>query len=494
MKVAIFISEIIWTSHLGTGLEILQREIDNKDELYAFVCNGFLERCDQNLEAQESVCTICVNKRKKGFSLLSEKVNLIPIQFEKRDFKYFDAKTDLKSFLKIKHKEFDLGLAVASSLISRKRDSNISIEENFEYFKSITNNAASLYDFFIAELEKIKPEKVYIFNGRFDYDRALLRACETLKIDYTIFDGAGPLDKFMLIKNAMIHDIDKFHDRVFDVWNESTLNEEEKKKIGEGFYQERRYGSDKARYYFVENQKAGILPDSWDSSKINVTVFLSSEDEFVAIGEQWKMDLYDSQLDGLRKIANSLKQKNDSVKLYIRIHPNTFNTSPEFVKEIFDLESDYIEVIPPDSLISSYSLLLSSSKIITFGSTMGIEAAFWGIPSINLGKCLFMHMGVSYTCKNHEELMEMLFAEHLKPIHTDNVYKYGFYQMNFGIDYKYFESINNEVGIYRGYNLHKLNQTKYTRFKEELKKYLPNGLMSFCRKMRSVNSNASAIW
>ena len=50
MKIAIFISEIMWTTHLGTGLEIIQKHLDAGDEVVSFVCNSFLGNCDQNLE------------------------------------------------------------------------------------------------------------------------------------------------------------------------------------------------------------------------------------------------------------------------------------------------------------------------------------------------------------------------------------------------------------------------------------------------------------
>ena len=48
-KVAIFNSEIMWSPHIGTGLEIMQRHLDEGDEVIAFVCNAFFKHCDQNL-------------------------------------------------------------------------------------------------------------------------------------------------------------------------------------------------------------------------------------------------------------------------------------------------------------------------------------------------------------------------------------------------------------------------------------------------------------
>ncbi len=38
---------------------------------------------------------------------------------------------------------------------------------------------------------------------------------------------------------------------------------------------------------FTQSQEKGKLPNSWDSNRINIVFFTSSEDEFVAIGKDW---------------------------------------------------------------------------------------------------------------------------------------------------------------------------------------------------------------
>lgn len=483
-KVAIFNSEIFWNTHLGTGLEIMQRHLDQGDEIIAFVCNDFFTYCDQNLKASPDICKICVNKRTKSFSWLKGNVREIPIHFDKKNYGYASANMNLKAFMEIKHNGYDVGMAVASSVISRRRDANLNVKENFDIMLPLMNNAASLYDFFITQLQIEKPERVYIFNGRFDYDRALLRACEKLKIDYYIFDGAGPLEKFMLIKNAMIHDIQNFKTRALEYWDNSQLSDDEKRNIGVEFYEERRYGSNTSRLYFVKDQDPTLLPLSWDDKYVNIPVYLSSEDEFVAIGDQWKMVAYENQIDGLTKIASAIKQSRKNIRLYIRIHPNTYNTSPEFVAKIMDIQNDNIEVIPPNSPVSSYRLLMESQKIITFGSTMGIEATFWKKPSINLGNSLYMNLGVTYNCKSHEEAISYIFDEGLKAIESDNVYKYGFYNRHFGEFYKYYQPINNSNGNYMGKNLGLLNLPPFVRARQLVKAMMPNVFIVFYNTIR----------
>lgn len=485
-KVAIFKSEIFWTPHLGTGLELIQRHLDAGDEIISFVCNAFFQYCDQNLNGSSERCSICVKKRTKGISLLNAKIREISIQYPKKEYNYLNANMTLSAAMKITHHYFDVGVAVASSLISRKRDAYLSVKENFQLFNILINNAAGLYDFFLEQLQIEKPDLVYIFNGRFEYDRALLRACEKLNIKYYIYDGAGSVDKYMLIENAMIHDIKDFHERVMATWDKSQLLEEEKHKKSEAFFLERRYGSQKSRHYFVKNQESELLPSNWNNEKVNIPIFLSSEDEFAAIGDQWKMTLYQDQLDGLKQLINSLDEKSHNIRFYIRIHPNSNNTNPGFIKSVFELQSDWVEVIAPNSPISTYKLMLSSPKIITFGSTVGIEASYWGIPSINLGKSFYMHMGVTHTPNNHEEAVQMILNKTLPSISNKNIYKYGFHNMEFGEIYRYYQPKNNYSGNFRGCDLHQYNLTYLNRLKNRIKPIIPKSIILFYRKIKQI--------
>jgi hypothetical protein len=66
MKVAIFNGELFWTPHFGTGLEIIEQHLLQQDEVFQFVCNGFLKECDQNMEGNPIKCDLCIQKRGIG--------------------------------------------------------------------------------------------------------------------------------------------------------------------------------------------------------------------------------------------------------------------------------------------------------------------------------------------------------------------------------------------------------------------------------------------
>jgi capsule polysaccharide modification protein KpsS len=73
-------------------------------------------------------------------------------------------------------------------------------------------------------------------------------------------------------------------------------------------------------------------------------------------------------------------------QVIIKDHPNSLKFN--LCKNYTDLAKNYsfIDYYPPDSNIDSYELLEVSDLIITFGSTLGLEALFKGIKVICLTK------------------------------------------------------------------------------------------------------------
>ncbi len=484
MKTLFFNSEIIWTTHLGTTLELMEKHLEKNDEVVTFVCNSFLQHCDQNLSGDSNMCKKCINKRKRGFSLLSGRIKNLNIEFEKKDFGYINKEMTLDQLKQVYHKNFDVGMAVISSLVSRKRDAYLSVKENYSLFNYMINTASGLYDFFKRKIDEEKPDIVYVFNGRFEYDRALMRACEDLGTNYVIYDGAISLYKYVLIENTMLHSIKGLQNRINKSWDESSLPHEQKIKIGEKFYHQQRFGSKEVVHHFVKEQEQNLLPSNWNKEKTNITFFLSSEDEFVAIGDEWNMKVYKSQLDGLNKILNHFEIIGHDFVFYIRIHPNTLGTSPTFIESVNKLNRKWVHVIQPDSKISSYALLINSDKAIVFGSTMGIEASFWRVPSINLATALYMGLGVTHEPQSHQEAIEMISNINLQFLSSINISKYGFHYIEEGIPYKYYQPVRHGAGSFKGLDLHQYNLTRIERFRRNVKPYIPPQLIKAYRKLK----------
>ncbi len=69
----------------------------------------------------------------------------------------------------------------------------------------------------------------------------------------------------------------------------------------------------------------------------------------------------------------------------------------------------------PESSISTYAMMKHCDRVVSFGSTAGLEAAYWGKPSILAGTSFYRNLGATYNPRTHEDLVALIMAERLPP-------------------------------------------------------------------------------
>ena len=84
--------------------------------------------------------------------------------------------------------------------------------------------------------------------------------------------------------------------------------------------------------------------------------------------------------------------------------------------------------------MSSYDLMFAADTVVSFASTIGIEAVFWDKPSVLLGSCFFQYLDVAYQPTTHEEAMALL-TQKLEPKDKVGALMYAGYIMTFGEPY-----------------------------------------------------------
>jgi len=264
-----------------------------------------------------------------------------------------------------------------------------------------------------------------------------MRACEFKKTKFNVLEVGKDSKTFAIYPGAMPHTISFYTNKMNQMWDEA---EDDKVAIAEAYFLRRSQGNEATTSRFLADQAKGLLPDSWDESKMNIAVFTTSEDEFAAIGKEWENPIYDSQVDGVRKIAADLL--NTQFKIYVRIHPNLKGIANSSIVELFEIKSPNIEIIPADSPVSSYALMKNANKVVAFASSMGIEATAFGKVSILAGKSLYMELDGTYNPSSHNEVMTLLLDPNIPPKPKIGALKFGYYYQIFGESYKYFERID----------------------------------------------------
>jgi hypothetical protein len=456
MKVVVFTVYTRWHFHYETDLEIMQQHLDAGDEVLHLHCNSELPVCEANTGHSISQCSECIAIRRSGVQLLSPRVKSVSFlrltSADRQEIATLQTQFDSTDELRAYHVDnFDIGLAVLSSLISMTRDPRPDLKVNRYLVSGFMLAAASIYRSVQNQIRELRPDRVYVFNGRFATSRSVLRACQSMNVPCFTHDRGQDLRHFALWENSMPNDLAKTECDMVKKWSDNAAGPR-RHELAEKFYIDRSHGIIPSWYSFVDAQETGRLPADWDSKKRNIAIFNSSEDEFEALGSEWNNPLYPSQQEGLERILRSLSRSKQDVHLYLRIHPNLKGIDNTQTQQLATLKADCLTVLQPEDPVCTYTLMRNADKTLTFGSTIGIEAVFWGIPSILAGRAFYENLGGTYNPKSHEELVSLLLAD-LEPKDKTAALMYGYYWNTYGIPFKYYEPLGMTDGKFKGQKL-----------------------------------------
>jgi hypothetical protein len=455
MKIAFFNSHVLWPSHYETELEIIQEHINKGDEIIQLYCKSQLPGCDQNPFFVPSVCSLCQKVRKEGKELIQGNFRSIPLPEPSANEKEiiaslpleFDSIKDLQA---LKIENFDIGFSVVSSLISFTRNPK-PIPSDFKpaLFSFITS-AAGLYFGFRKWLKMNKPDLVFLFNGRLAHTRAIMRACQAEGVHFVIHERGANKDKYALFPDNSPHDLKYIQSEVLRLWNES--DPEQREKEGRSFYELTASGQEIGWFSFTSKQK-NVLPENWQTDQYNVVIFSSSEDEFASLSEEWHNHIYPSQIDGIKRIAADLLSEKQ-VHFFLRVHPNLKKVDNEEKRALYALEAENLTIVKAESEVSSYKLLKEANLILTFGSTMGIEAVYQGKPSILAGRSLYSELGATYNPSNHQKVVELL-KNPPPALDKTGAIIYGHYCKTFGTNFRFYKPDSLDKGSFHGVYLNR---------------------------------------
>lgn len=445
-----FESEFIVPNRVFVTLENAEILAHEGQEVILVYCDGKpINKCWINTTCDKKMCRMCNCYRKQMFKGLSENIKLTPISefFKKTLLDYQNLSFEYNSISDIKKLTYNnvgIGYAALSSYVSPTRNLYPLMDKAFRtFFDSLLKCTVITTDIVNAALDLFQPDEVGIFNSRFTVSKPIFDTCLHRKIDVNVYETTGNVingRQLTHFRNSAPQNIEYNTELLYKMWAESPSSDEEKIKIGSKFFTDRRGAIPAGDKVYIGAQKQGLLPENWDSSKHNVVIFNSSEDEYVSLGEEFDNNLFPSQFQGIKTIFEHHKDDKD-YHFYLRIHPNLKNIKYAYHKRIFELAEigDNITIIPGDSPISTYALMDAAEKIIVFGSTTGYEAVYWEKPVISLSLCDYSLLDVCYSPNTVEELDELICGD-LQPKDKMPAIQLAFYRMNRERpDFKYYE-------------------------------------------------------
>jgi len=463
MNVAIFTSHLLLPSHYETELEIILDHQKAGDHITQLVCNKELPSCDTNPYHLQEACERCVSKRINGYTVLAPGMHVRSfLQLNAEDKKKISAlRTEFSSIQELQSlwiDNYDIGYSIASSLISLSRNPNPTLEPRL--IERYIVSCAGVYFSMLNYLRTNPTDVVYTFNGRFSHTKAVLRACNKLGVKCLLHERGNSVNYYSLFENTPIHDLKNTHNLIEKIWSEADPKERE--RISTEWYTTRIGGKMQNWFSFLADQVIE-LPEGWDSSKRNIVICNSSEDELASLGDDWKNTLYKNQLDGItRIIADGASMEN--THFYLRIHPHLAKVDSEDVKKVASLQAKHLTVIPATSKLSTYLLVKEADKTITFGSTIGMEATFLRKPSICAGKSFYHYLNGTYYPNDHAELMRLLEQE-LEPKPLEEALKFSYFFGTFGKHFKHYVPEDFDKGTIYGKRIEPTMGNKYKLIK-----------------------------
>jgi hypothetical protein len=343
----------------------------------------------------------------------------------------------------------DIGLAALGSLISLLREPELDVVSHRQLVVSALKTAAIAYFSIRNHLKRHQPDKFVVFNGRFAELRSALCAAQSENIPAVVHERSGVLEKYGMTAGTSPHDLNVMKKIIEEVYSSSPLDLAEKIRIAAEWYGERRDNKPQSWYSFAENQQKGVLPNL-SSEHCNVVIFNSSEDEMEAF-DYWKNPIYKNQTEGIGMIAETLCS-DPRFRLFLRIHPNLRGINNSQIKAVNALKIRFpsLTVISADSPVSSYDLMDASDIVISFGSTVGLEAANAAKVVILLGRAIYEDLNCCIKPKSHEEfrniINRLVSGDRVMVPDRDSITggttKYGFFKKKWGENYIYVNPIS----------------------------------------------------
>jgi hypothetical protein len=407
----------LWRDHHPQVIEIAWRKYEENIAVSILHCNRAFSSCPTNRFSERNFCEDCVkqssysvrqllppNTRNHWYTKDKSALNL--------EMKV-DSLVDLKNFTFKKHR---LGLGVASHLISKYQDLEIPIDILKQESTPLLEDAILFYEFSLDLLKKEKITELYAWGGRRHTEAPIIFAAKELGIPIISFEIAEG------DKKGRIH-ISHHNPFTFEGWRNDADAWIDKQKGIVGELKLQNTGKDFLKKsvegklnrhdmpYFMKDsiQNSSFFDALLNQNKRIVSIFSSSMWEYYAYPD-WEMenDFADSYSTILRFCSDEWVLENFLV--VVRWHPNIVRAGigeKERVKQVITQSKDALHIFPEDRT-DSYRLVELSDFIITFGSTIGLEASAMGKAVITLGHSTYSHLNFNYKPLDFNCLMSIL--------------------------------------------------------------------------------------
>jgi len=308
---------------------------------------------------------------------------------------------DVQNVINLHYDGFSFGNAIVSSLGTHFGFA-INDKSKFSRFtiKKMTRSYLKVY---LAAEEYItanKIESVYIFNGRFLHDCAVLNVCKKLNVPFYIYEISDDHNYYYVSKNSTLFDSKNLINFMID---SSSLSQDSSIDLKTWF-------SSKVNVYFQNSPNDVELTEKLALLGEFIVFFASSMDESIYLEENID-SVYPDQSSSILDLAIILRTQFPNLKLVVRSHPR-MTQRPKTELDHWERFVDF--VIKPDLHIksnhtfSSYELISLAKFVSIYKSSIGLESSYLGKKPLILGQNTYSVLPGLVSIKDRNSISEFL--------------------------------------------------------------------------------------
>ena len=327
-----------------------------------------------------------------------------------------------------------LGLAALSTAASLSRMSSLTSTKVYGCYLQAAWTLAHQSETIAQQVMALNYDSIYLFNGRHCLTRPF---CDLFGLTARVWRYEyNEINECNVPRAAYLMSDENLHTAAGLV--KLISNYPLRQEAGHRYFQERinrKPGSD--AYFFTRNQSPGLLPDGLEAGGF-VTMFSSSPDEFFALYDTYSFGEFPTQgavAEAVARVCAGL-----GLRFVVRLHPH-LQYKPDSWKEEWDfqkLRGLGATVVNPGDKYDSYALMKASKAIITCGSTIGVEAAYFGQPSMAIGEGYYNGLGAVRNGFTEAEITQFLKAPACLVDCQENAVRLGSFNYTGGIFLRYF--------------------------------------------------------
>lgn len=390
-----------WAPVASIERELVLLEKESGSLCIGIHCDGALQRCHamRRNQLDRSLCIGCQESYLKNIVPLLDRVYYLKPQKLSAKLTSYDNHEALRQ---AKYRNIDVGRAVLSTVKVDYGDNDVpldgiqkSVEERIEAALAVLNQFEKL-------LTDLSPDAVYMFNGRQFDSRPLLRLCQQRSIEYYTYEAVPSKNHYGIYKNSTPHSLPNLQ----GLFSNYLLGNVAKADFGP-LIKRINNQDDIYDHKFRVGQRSALLPENFDTSKTNIVILHSSEDEYEDVDNSINIWGSNSFYDYLSQLKEAYKNES-KVFIYVRIHPRLKHFKPVSEKRLSSLGGQNLVIISSASSIDTFSLASSADVCLCYGSTAGPEAVLLGAKVVCIGECGYSSAGLMPNAHSINDLKRII--------------------------------------------------------------------------------------